>query len=47
MSACIAGEVAQKGYGVVYESAVHLFSKMEKARLFLSFLFGLRATFWS
>ena len=32
LSACIAAQVAQKGYGVVYESAVHLFSKMEKAR---------------
>ena len=32
LSACIAAQVAQKGYGVVYESAVHLFSKLEKAR---------------
>ena len=32
LSACIASAVAQSGYSVVYESAVHLFSKMEKAR---------------
>ncbi len=32
LSACIARTVADKGYSVVYESAVHLFDKMEKAR---------------
>ncbi len=32
LSACIARTVADKGYSVVYESAVHLFEKMEKAR---------------
>lgn len=32
LSACIARAVADKGYSVVYESAVHLFEKMEKAR---------------
>ena len=32
MSACIASEVAQKGYFVKYESAVHLFEKLERAK---------------
>ena len=32
LSACIARTVADKGYSVVYESAVHLFEKMEKAK---------------
>ena len=32
LSACIAGEVAQKGYFVKYESAVHLFEKLERAK---------------
>lgn len=32
LSACIARAVADKGYSVVYESAVHLFEKMEKAK---------------
>lgn len=32
LSACIAGEVAHKGYFVKYESAVHLFEKLEKAK---------------
>ncbi len=32
LSACIARAVADKGYSVVYESAAHLFEKMEKAR---------------
>lgn len=32
LSACIARTVADKGYSVVYESAVHLFEKLEKAR---------------
>ncbi len=32
LSACIACKVADKGYSVVYESAVHLFEKLEKAR---------------
>lgn len=32
LSACIARSVAEKGYSVVYESASHLFSKLEKAR---------------
>ncbi len=32
LSACIAKTVADKGYSVVYESAVHLFEKMEKAK---------------
>ena len=32
LSACIARTVAQRGYSVVYESAGHLFSTMEKAR---------------
>ena len=32
LSACIAAEVANKGYGVAYESASHLFSKLEKDR---------------
>jgi len=32
LSACIACAVAEKGYGVAYESAPHLFSKLEKDR---------------
>lgn len=32
LSACIARCVADKGYSVIYESATHLFSKLEKAR---------------
>ena len=32
LSACIAKTVADKGYSVVYESAVHLFDTMEKTR---------------
>jgi len=32
LSACIARAVAEKGYSVVYESAVHLFEKLEKAK---------------
>ena len=32
LSACIACEVAEKGYSVAYESAPHLFSKLEKNR---------------
>ena len=32
LSACIANSVAAKGYSVVYESAPHLFTKLEKAR---------------
>lgn len=32
LSACIAKVVAGKGYSVVYESAPHLFAKLEKAR---------------
>ena len=32
LSACIACEVAEKGYSVAYESAPHLFSKLEKDR---------------
>ncbi len=32
LSACIATEVAEKGYSVAYESAPHLFAKMEKDR---------------
>ncbi len=32
LSACIARTVADRGYSVVYESAVHLFEKLEKAR---------------
>ncbi|MBE6958256.1 MAG: DNA replication protein DnaC [Ruminococcaceae bacterium] len=32
LSACIAKEVAAKGFSVAYESAVHLFSNMERAR---------------
>ena len=32
LSACIATEVTEKGYTVAYESAGHLFSKMEKNR---------------
>ena len=32
LSACIARAVADQGYSVVYESAVHLFEKMEKAK---------------
>lgn len=32
LSACIACEVAEKGYSVAYESAQHLFAKLEKDR---------------
>ncbi len=32
LSACIATEVTEKGYSVAYESAGHLFSKLEKNR---------------
>ncbi len=32
LSACIAREVAEKGYSVAYESAQHLFAKLEKHR---------------
>ena len=32
LSACIAGEVADRGYSVRYESAAHLFDKLEKAK---------------
>lgn len=32
LSACIAREVAEKGYWVAYESAQHLFAKLEKDR---------------
>lgn len=32
LSACIARTVVDKGYSVVYESAAHLFEKMERAR---------------
>lgn len=32
LSACIAKTVTDKGYSVVYESAVHLFEKLEKAK---------------
>ena len=32
LSACIAREVAEKGYSVAYESALHLFAKLEKHR---------------
>ena len=32
LSACIARTVADKGYSVVYESAAHLFSRMEQAK---------------
>lgn len=32
LSACIARELADKGYSVAYESASHLFSKLEKNR---------------
>lgn len=32
LSACIARDVADRGYSVVYESAVHLFDKLEKAK---------------
>ncbi len=32
LSACIARSVAEKGYSVVYESAAHLFEKLEKAK---------------
>ncbi len=32
LSACIACEVAEKGYSVAYESAPHLFGKLEKHR---------------
>ena len=30
LSACIATEVAEKGYSVAYETAAHLFGKLEK-----------------
>ena len=32
LSACIARVVADRGYGVIYESATHLFAKMEQAK---------------
>lgn len=32
LSACIACQVAEKGYSVAYESAPHLFEKLEKAK---------------
>jgi len=32
LSACIANEVAAKGFSVAYESAVHLFTNMERAK---------------
>lgn len=32
LSACIAKSVAEQGYWVVYESAVHLFERMERAK---------------
>jgi DNA replication protein DnaC len=32
LSACIARTVAERGYSVVYESAAHLFSKLEQAK---------------
>ena len=32
LSACIAREVAERGFSVVYESASHLFSKLERAK---------------
>ena len=32
LSACIAREVAERGYSVVYESAAHLFAKLERAK---------------
>lgn len=32
LSACIAGQVADRGYSVAYESAPHLFSKLERER---------------
>ncbi len=32
LSACIARTVAEKGYSVAYESAAHLFEKLEKAK---------------
>ena len=32
LSACIAKTVADKGYSVIYESTVHLFEKIEKAK---------------
>ena len=32
LSACIACEVAEKGYSVAYESAVHLLTNMERAK---------------
>lgn len=32
LSACIAGEVADKGYSIAYESAPELFAKLEKSR---------------
>ena len=32
LSACIAGSVSQQGFSVSYESAAHLFSKLERER---------------
>ena len=32
LSACIAGAVADRGYSVMYETASHLFTKLEKAK---------------
>ena len=34
LSACIARVVADRGYSVVYESASHIFSKMERAKFY-------------
>ena len=34
LSACIARAVADRGYSVVYESASHLFAKMERAKFY-------------
>jgi len=34
LSACIARAVADRGYSVVYESASHLFSKLERAKFY-------------
>jgi DNA replication protein DnaC len=34
LSACIARTVADRGYSVVYESAGHLFAKLERAKFF-------------
>ena len=36
LSACIARAVADRGYSVVYESAAHLFGKLEQAKFFPS-----------